>query len=514
MERNIATRGLIPYSPGVRHRSIVRTPLVAAVLGMTLLFGAGEASAQDALTQGTDLLRQGRYEEALQILLPAYASDASSELAYTVARCYDSLHDDPMSIRFYKSALALRGLDRRSAAHAKRRMRALKKRLKTRPKKATLSVSGNAPGARVVLDGQHIGSTPLSGLLIRPGRHTLRVTHDSFEPWTRQFVVEPYGRVHLTADMNDKPTDVLFHTDPAGATAAVTGGPSCVTPCLVPLRKGRYTVTLKRPGYQPLTHEFDKPAGQLKEVRLSLRRNGGPAPAATGFIGLTVTPAGAALAVDGAPHGTAPFSTPIRLTPGIHRLEVTLSGHDPWRARVEVAQGQTTQVAVQLKRLQGVAPVPVPKPRITPRVNPTPKPLPPPRKFTPPGDDGPDRETMRTAGWALLGSGSGLIGVGIALTTVVLVNQRRFNTAVRFAIEGEEYVSGITQPGAAALEKQTQDLHLASLVLYGVGAAVLTTGVILLAVAPDEEPEPLTPKFGFTPLVGPGFAGAQAEIRF
>jgi len=53
-----------------------------------------------------------------------------------------------------------------------------------------LVIKANAPGAKVVLDGEEVGKTPLS-LDAKPGKHTLKVVAESYLPIERFVAVEP-----------------------------------------------------------------------------------------------------------------------------------------------------------------------------------------------------------------------------------------------------------------------------------------------------------------------------------
>jgi len=71
-----------------------------------------------------------------------------------------------------------------------------------------------------------------------------------------------------------------------------------------------------------------------------------PAP---GSVNITSTPAGAVVAVDGQVLGT--IKTPVTLSdiePGYHTVEVTLAGHQPWSAIVQVTAGEISVVPVVL----------------------------------------------------------------------------------------------------------------------------------------------------------------------
>lgn len=511
---------------------------LAGISAITVLLAADPAYAGDPLYDGEQLIREGRYEEALQLLLPLYMSDPAAPLAHAIARAYDGNRDDPRALRFYTQSMRIKGLSRKGRKHAKRRIRVIKKRLRNRPRKAQLSVRSSADGALVRMNGQELGRTPLSGVLIPPGSHTIKVEHDSWEPWVKTIRVQPFDQVHLDAKLIDRPTDVLVHTDPAGATARMVNGQQCVTPCLFSLRGGTYQITVQRKGFRPLLHEFVKPPGQLLELRLRMVQLGAGPVAIQGYLQVNVDRAGADIAIDGRPVARSPIPQPLAIPPGAHRITVGLAGFQPWTRDVNVTAAQTTTLTAQLIPAGGATrpqpvpvhqPAPVHQPQPTPQTWPQPTPTPTPIRVNtnptpirrpiqqpPPVVDGPPgQRPYGGAGLGLIIAG-GVLTVGGAVGGIMLalLDQRSFNTAVRFKIENELYVSGLTRVDVIALEKSANLKWNIGLATTGVGLAVLATGIALYSVI-DEGPDRLRPpSLGVAPMLGPGLVGASAQWSF
>jgi hypothetical protein len=55
-----------------------------------------------------------------------------------------------------------------------------------------------SPWGELYIDGQFIGNTPKANLDLSPGRHTIRVVRDGFEPFERQLDVASGQVVRLT----------------------------------------------------------------------------------------------------------------------------------------------------------------------------------------------------------------------------------------------------------------------------------------------------------------------------
>lgn len=501
---------------------------------MLLALAPAVASAQESpLSRGTRLIEAGQFDDALNVLLPAYANDPSAPLAHAAARAYDALRDDPLALRFYENALNLKpGLDPDARRRVQDRVRSLKDRLKHRPKKATLSIRTPVDGAAVLLNGEEVGRTPLSGVLVKPGAYRVRVQHDHFEPWEQSLTLAVYDVVTFDVQLTDRASDVLIHTEPAGASARVSSvNPAippqeCLTPCLVPLRSGEYTVLLQRDGFPPANHRFVKLPGQVLEVRLNLNDLSPAAPLdpTKGRLIAGISHAGAQLIVDGVLVGTAPLTRPIPVAPGIHDIAVSLPGFKPWSARVQIVAGEQTTLSVQLEPLGGTALVPVtPPPRTPPPVTPPqviPAPVTPPPVFTPTpvtppvytpqplytpqpspviptqSDSFDTYDHNLVVGWSLFGTGSALVVGGLlAAVLPATIGGNKLKTATRFSIEQSAtddpalfpaefppgvYVSGMTRADAIEVEEDSKTWLIAGSVIAGVGVALIGTGIYFL----------------------------------
>lgn len=69
----------------------------------------------------------------------------------------------------------------------------------------------------------------------------------------------------------------------------------------------------------------------------------------TGQVAISVTEAGAAIAVDDKPVGTSPLASPLRLSAGPHRIRVTKDGFAPFDTAPSVLAGTTTNVSAKLE---------------------------------------------------------------------------------------------------------------------------------------------------------------------
>jgi len=72
-----------------------------------------------------------------------------------------------------------------------------------------------------------------------------------------------------------------------------------------------------------------------------------------GTLALATNAPGAILWIDGDERGRSPFA-PIRLTPGRYELEVRAEDHTHWRGEVDVFDGQSSSVELELGETDGI----------------------------------------------------------------------------------------------------------------------------------------------------------------
>jgi TonB family protein len=148
----------------------------------------------------------------------------------------------------------------------------------------SLHVESSPAGARVLVNKEPRGNTPLDLAELPFGSYEVRVEQNGFNPQTRAVV--------LSAEQPDVRTSVSLGrtvaltasaeilSDPAGAAAAIDGRPAGRTPLhAATMRPGSHRLELELDGYVKWSGAIDVVAGQKGRVEVRLRR--APAPVAT-----------------------------------------------------------------------------------------------------------------------------------------------------------------------------------------------------------------------------------------
>jgi hypothetical protein len=136
-----------------------------------------------------------------------------------------------------------------------------------------------------------------------------------------------------------------------GASVAVDEHTAGVTPLAEPvvLDLGEHRVTVAKTGFTTFTQTVTIQGGSDLALTATLS-------AVQHVAQLAIkTEAGATIAVDGTPVGTATFEG--QLAPGTHDVEVTEPGKVPYRAQVDLRDGETRSVQVTLESAAHPAPI-------------------------------------------------------------------------------------------------------------------------------------------------------------
>ncbi|TFU15251.1 PEGA domain-containing protein [Thermus tengchongensis] len=128
---------------------------------------------------------------------------------------------------------------------------------------------------------------------------------------------------------------------PQGAEVYLDGRLSGRTPVTLSVNPGRHEVELRLAGHQPYRVAVNPRPGERVQVFAQLV----PEPR-QGTLAVTSSPSGAEVYVDGALRGRTPLT--LTLPEGRYGVELRLSGHEPYRATVQVRRGETTRLDVRL----------------------------------------------------------------------------------------------------------------------------------------------------------------------
>jgi hypothetical protein len=207
-----------------------------------------------------------------------------------------------------------------------------------------LSLRVEPDGAEVFLDGASIGLTPVPALRrVNVGVHEVRVTKAGFEPFVRNVSVAPDGKaVVSTALVRESAVGTLRVRDEGGQPlhVIVDGVDVGATPLEREVSPGKHTVAGSGVDRVAPEREVDVRRGQTVDIVLASR------PLAA-KVSLKTADGKGVVRVDGTVVGEGAYEGSIRI--GVHRLEITRDGRQPWRRDVVLHDGEAFTQEVTLE---------------------------------------------------------------------------------------------------------------------------------------------------------------------
>ena len=116
-------------------------------------------------------------------------------------------------------------------------------------KLASLRVTSTPDGAKVYLDGEYKGTTPITIENITSGYHQIKVAKEHYKSETERIYISGKSRKNFRAKLVQISGYLRLYSDPAGASITVNGN-SYYQGSLLELDEGSYTVRAKKFGYE------------------------------------------------------------------------------------------------------------------------------------------------------------------------------------------------------------------------------------------------------------------------
>jgi len=208
---------------------------------------------------------------------------------------------------------------------------------------ATLNLTTSPDQARVFIDGERVGRTPLKGLKVRPGERVVRLEHRFHDP-IAQRLQAGRGKVEdVHVEFTPTTGGLEIATNPRGAELTVNGEKlEDVSPVLLtPFPTGAHEITATIHGRQVKTQVVEVLPRQQTDVSFELER----VPMSELYVALS--PGNAKVEVDGKPYQRG-MTLPI----GTYRIQAQSPGYESREIAVKLEPGRNDP-AIRLVRLQG-----------------------------------------------------------------------------------------------------------------------------------------------------------------
>jgi tetratricopeptide (TPR) repeat protein len=313
---------------------------------------AQDASARDRVRRAIDRFeaalaasdpdeRRRELEAALAELEEANRLDAEVLLEWNLARVELELGDVVAALEHVERFLAgaPEGAPRRSEAEAMR--------IALQARVGFLSVSTPVEGARVSVDGEPRGTTPLPEIRVASGAITVEVAAPSYRTETRRLRVASQEHARLSIDLErdrgmvgelrirSRLLDVQVTID----DAVLGSTPLATTAALAP---GPHTLIAERPGYRTIRRTIEVEVGSEQTIDLDLEID---PDAAMGALVLRVPDVPGRLTIDGQ---DGDLDASLELPEGRHAIELDLEERQDWAGELTILPGSPTELAPEL----------------------------------------------------------------------------------------------------------------------------------------------------------------------
>jgi hypothetical protein len=138
------------------------------------------------------------------------------------------------------------------------------------PVPGSLILHAKTSGAEVYIDGEKVGTTPLSGALpLAAGEHTIKVQKTGYAPLIDVFKVGKRSQTRLDVDLVPIAGALHVIASVEGARVYVDGKFVCEAPCTTEMEVGARAVQVSKGGFKDFFQNVSSVAGQ--ETKLEAR---------------------------------------------------------------------------------------------------------------------------------------------------------------------------------------------------------------------------------------------------
>ncbi len=215
-------------------------------------------------------------------------------------------------------------------------------------KYGSLTINSNPSGAKVFLDKQYKGDTPLNLKDVPVGQYSIKLVLAGYEEWNSTIAVLPILTVKITADLVPQAVpafgSIAVNSNPQGAKVYLDNAYKGVTPInLRDIPVGRYKIKLVLPDYQEWNSEVTVIASQTARIFVTLEYQ-----RAYGAISVNSNPQGADIYLDDNYEGLTPLDL-TRIPVGSHTIRIVLPSYREWVSQIVVSADQISRIFVDLE---------------------------------------------------------------------------------------------------------------------------------------------------------------------
>ena len=139
------------------------------------------------------------------------------------------------------------------------------------PEFGFLTVTSEPSGAKVYVDDNYIGETPINQYKLSTGEHKVKVEKSGYATFTKTITIKPGETTSVKATLTPLKATLKITSKPSGAKVYINGTYKDETPLTLELEPGTYTIKLTKDGYEDYTVTIELQAGETKEITAQLK---------------------------------------------------------------------------------------------------------------------------------------------------------------------------------------------------------------------------------------------------
>ena len=144
---------------------------------------------------------------------------------------------------------------------------------KETPKMGTLEIKSNPSGAKILVNNEFKGVTPLD-LTLKEGTYNIKITKDDYEDYATSITIKDGGTKTINAELEEtiKTGTLTINSEPSVANIYVNGKYRGITPLTLTLEPGTYTIKISKDGYKTYTKTVIIDAKEVKSISAPLEK--------------------------------------------------------------------------------------------------------------------------------------------------------------------------------------------------------------------------------------------------
>ena len=141
-----------------------------------------------------------------------------------------------------------------------------------KPKTGNLSISSTPASAKVYVNGEYKGLTPITIKDLKPQTYAVEIILDNFEIYKESVAIMENDTKYISATLKLLTGELLIFSDPSSANVYINNNYKGLTPFGITLNAGTYTVKITKDGYEDYTESTTIQSGMQFKVQAQLKK--------------------------------------------------------------------------------------------------------------------------------------------------------------------------------------------------------------------------------------------------